>query len=106
MADITQYFLMLGPLQAVGVGGFLIYIAAFASVQVGWLDGNSAGYAAGNVLAAGLVAISLFAEFNLSAALIQGSWIVIGLFGLARHARRRRALASRPVPNRLRHGSI
>jgi hypothetical protein len=106
MADMIQYFSMLGPLQAVGVGGFLVYIAAFASVQVGWLDGNSAGYAAGNVLPAGLVAISLIAEFNLSLALIQGSWIVIGLFGLARHARRRRAMAPRPVPNSHLHGSI
>jgi hypothetical protein len=101
MADIIQYFLTVGPLQAVGVAGFFVYIAAFASVQFGWLDGNSASYAAGNVLAAVLVAISLFAEFNLSSALIQASWIVIGLVGLARHVMRHAANRTQPVSNNI-----
>lgn len=100
MTDIIHYFSAIGPLQTVGVAGFLVYIAAFASVQFGSLDGNSAGYAASNVLAATLVAISLFAEFNLSSALIQGSWILIGLCGLARHFRRRARMSTRPVAHR------
>ena len=100
MTDIIQYFSTIGPFQTVGVAGFLVYIAAFASVQFGWLDGNSAGYAASNVLAATLVAISLFAEFNLSSALIQGSWIIIGLVGLARHVRRRARMSTQPVARR------
>jgi len=61
----------------------LAYLWVFAAVQFGWMDGNGAAYAAGNVLAASLVAVSLLAEFNLASALIQGSWIVIGVVGIS-----------------------
>jgi hypothetical protein len=57
---------------------------AFSWVQIGWMDGNSAKYSLCNVLAASLVAVSLIAEFNLSSTLIQGSWILIGLFGFVK----------------------
>lgn len=97
--EIIQYLSSIGPLQQIGVAGFLVYIGAFASVQFGWLDGNSANYAASNVLAATLVAISLFGEFNLSSALIQGSWIVIGLVGLARHVLGRASIKAQPISN-------
>lgn len=97
--EIIDYFESIGTLQAVGVVGFFVYISGFASVQFGWLDGNGASYSASNVLAATLVAISLFAEFNLSSALIQGSWIVIGLFGLTRHLCRRAPRAAQAAPS-------
>ncbi len=84
MFELLQYLSAIGPLQLIGVLGFLVYVLAFGWLQLGWLDGNSAKYSLCNVLAASLVAISLFAEFNLSSALIQGSWILIGLFGLVK----------------------
>ena len=83
MTDVIDYLKDLGPLQLIGCAGFAAYLWVFAAVQFGWMDGNGPLYAAGNVLAASLVAISLLAEFNLASALIQGSWIVIGLTGLA-----------------------
>lgn len=79
---MSEYLGTMGSFQLVGIVGFIVYVFAFGRVQFGWLDGNSATYSALNVLAASLVAISLFAEFNLSSALIQGSWIVIGLVGI------------------------
>ena len=87
MSEFLQYIANLGPYEMTGVAGFLCYITAFGSVQIGWLDGNSTTYSLGNVLAASLVAISLMQEFNLASALIQGSWIVIGLIGLGLRAR-------------------
>lgn len=83
MTDFITYFSNLGPLEFVGVCGFLFYIGAFGSVQFGLMDGNGKSYCSVNILAAALVAISLIAEFNLASALIQGSWILIGLLGLA-----------------------
>ena len=77
-----EYLGSIGPFQLIGVMGFVVYIFAFGRVQFGWLDGNSAAYSALNVIAASLVGISLFVEFNLSSALIQGSWIVMGLVGI------------------------
>lgn len=82
MSDFYNYILNLGPYQVAGVFGFCCYIAAFGSVQLGTLDGNGAVYSAMNILAASLVAVSLLAEFNLASALIQSSWIAIGVVGL------------------------
>jgi hypothetical protein len=88
VTDIFQYFSHLGIFELIGVVGFLAYALAFGSVQLGLLDGNSTAYSLGNVLAASLVAISLIAEFNLASALIQFSWISIGLTGLVLRARK------------------
>ncbi|MEL6571333.1 MAG: hypothetical protein AAFQ64_06735 [Pseudomonadota bacterium] len=87
-----EYVSSLGALELVGVGGFLFYLFSFGAVQLGQLDGNSATYSVLNIFAASLVAVSLLAEFNLSSALIQASWIAIGLTGLIL-----RALKSRKV---------
>lgn len=83
MLEIENYYGALGPLQLIGVCGFLVYVVSFGAVQFGYLDGNSAAYTLCNILAASLVGIGLIAEFNLASALIQGSWIAIGLRGLA-----------------------
>ncbi len=95
MLDIVRYLSSIGPLQLVGLMGFLVYLFSFGWVQIGWLDGNSAKYSLCNVLAASLVAVSLFAEFNLSSALIQGSWIFIGLFGVVKRLTRKGSRSSR-----------
>lgn len=98
---MVEYLGALGPFQLTGVIGFVVYIFAFGRVQFGWLDGNSATYSALNVLAASLVSISLIAEFNLSSALIQASWIVMGLVGILRHraAKTRLSVANQCTPN-------
>ncbi len=83
MNNYVEYFANLGPLEIAGVCGFFVYILAFGLVQASLLNGNSATYSLLNVLAAALVAFSLLAEFNLSSALIQASWIVIGLTGFS-----------------------
>ena len=56
MFELLQYLSAIGPLQLIGVLGFLVYVLAFGWVQFGWLDGNSAKYSLCNVLAASLVA--------------------------------------------------
>lgn len=78
-----EFLTDLGTYQLAGLAGFIIYIFAFSAVQFNWMNGNSAAYSLCNVAAATLVAISLVADFNLASALIQGSWILIGLTGLA-----------------------
>ena len=99
MTDAFLYLSDLGPAQLIGVVGFLLYLLSFGSVQLGWLDVNSLAYSLANILAASLVAISLTVDFNLSAALIQGSWIILGVAGLALRVHRswprtRKALAT------------
>lgn len=66
-----------------GLLGFFFYMASFAALQFRMLDGQGLAYPFLNVLAASLVLISLAGEFNLASALIQVSWITIGLSGIA-----------------------
>ena len=82
MPEFIAYLSRLGPLELIGIAGFVCYIGAFGVVQFGLMDGNSMAYSLVNVLAASFVGISLIAEFNLASALIQVSWIVIGTVGL------------------------
>ena len=84
--------------QTIGLLGFFVYLASFAALQMRLLDGNGVAYAALNILAAALVLVSLTEAFNLASALIQISWIVIGLFGLA--WRYTAILAARRMPER------
>ena len=69
--------------QALGVLGFLGYLFAFAGLQFGFIDGNGRAYCLLNIVSATLVLVSLYDAFNLASALIQISWITIGLGGLA-----------------------
>lgn len=82
MDEILYYLAGIGFYETVGVAGFVCYIAAFGAVQFGVMDGNRVPFTLLNILAACLVGISLTAEFNLASALIQGSWVVIGMIGL------------------------
>ncbi len=93
MTEFIDYLTRLGTLELIGVGGFVCYIIAFGAVQLGFLDGNSIAYTLANLVAAIMVAVSLIAEFNLSSALIQGSWIMIGLTGLILRARKARPVS-------------
>lgn len=79
-----DYLRTIGPLQLAGLMGFISYLLAFGAVQCGWLDGNGLGYTLGNMFAAALVGLSLLAEFNLSSALIQTSYLIIGVVGVLR----------------------
>ena len=94
IGDLQAYFPGLDihfALQMVGIAGFLSYMAGFAALQLGLLDGNGPLYALTNVIGAVLVLVSLASAFNLASLLIQISWIVIGCYGIWRNSRRRPA---------------
>lgn len=84
MADLILD-LTTNPFQATGVLGFFAYMGSFALLQARLIDGNGPVYALMNVIAASLVLISLADAFNLASLLIQVSWIIIGLAGIASH---------------------
>lgn len=76
--------------QCIGVAGFIGYISGFAGLQFGLIDGNSRVYCLISIASASLVLIGLMEHFNLASALIQVSWIVIGVSGLVLRSVRRR----------------
>lgn len=73
--------------QLIGIAGFFSYMAGFAALQLGFIDGNGTVYTVSNLLGACLVLISLTTAFNLASLLIQIAWIMIGLYGLWRRLR-------------------
>jgi hypothetical protein len=71
-----------------GSFGVAFIIAAFLLLQLERLTSNSLPYLLANALGAGLILVSLFFEFNLSAFLMEAFWLGISLMGLARRVRK------------------
>lgn len=73
--------------RAVGIVGFAIYVCSFFCLTTGRLDSTGPLYFALVLSAATCVAISMLADFNLSAMLIQTFYILMALIGIARRMR-------------------
>ena len=78
-----------------GVVGAAIVIAAYFANQQGWLSSDDWRYPLANLLGAGLILLSLWGAWNLPAAVIEGFWVVISLYGLTRTLRRASHAAGR-----------
>jgi hypothetical protein len=81
--DSFAYISQLSFAQLIGLAGFSAYLISFAMLQFKLIDGNGIAYLLMNLIAAGLVLFSLTESFNLASALIQVSWLVIGVCGLS-----------------------
>jgi len=80
-----------------GYIGVALILLAFLLLQAQRLRGNGLMYQLMNVLGALGVALSLvIGAFNLSAFLLEVAWIAIGIFGIVRNWRRRRARTTFP----------
>lgn len=72
-----------------GVFGVCLILAAYLTLQLEKLDPKSRTYSALNAIGAALILVSLYFDFNLSAALIESAWLVISIFGLFKAMRSR-----------------
>jgi len=70
--------------QIIGLVGVAFYLGSYAALQTGLIRGSGYLYAFLNAIAATLVLISLFQDFNLTSAIIQIFWITISIVGMAR----------------------
>ena len=68
--------------------GVLIIVAAYLWLQIGRIAGQNVVFSGANLLGSILILVSLYFDFNFSAALIEIFWIVISLFGLVMGLRR------------------
>lgn len=64
--------------------GVVLILIAYLLVQLDRIDTQGLRYSALNGTGALLLCISLMVEFNLSAFLMEASWLVISLYGLFR----------------------
>ena len=75
--------------------GVLLIIGSYFWMQIGRISGQSPVYSLVNAIGAALVLVSLYYDFNLSAALIESFWLVISLLGLFLGKRRGHGLSLR-----------
>ena len=71
-------------LKYIGLFGAFLYLASYFLLQAGYIGGNSKIYTVMNLFAASFVLVSLSTAFNVASVVIQVSWILISIFGLAR----------------------
>lgn len=76
--------------DALGVVGVLLVLAAYAGAQIGRLEPRDLPSLLMNFGGSGLILWSLCYKFNMSAVLMEGSWALVSLYGLVRWAMRRR----------------
>ncbi len=71
--------------------GVASILAAYGLLQLGRMRAEDLGYSILNWLGAALVLVSLSREFNLSAAVLESTWLVMSTIGIARWYRSRGA---------------
>ena len=71
----------------IGNAGVVAILATYALGQLDRIDVRKISYSVLNALGAGFVTISLIFDFNLSAFVIELSWLAISLYGIVRRVR-------------------
>jgi hypothetical protein len=74
-----------------GVIGVAMMLAAYAGGQIGRLKMDAVPALLMNLIGSLLVLWSLTDRFNLSAALMEGAWALVALYGLIKLALKKRA---------------
>ncbi len=74
-----------------GLLGVAMTLVAFYMLQAGRLRGDGLSYQLMNAFGAFAVLLSLLYAFNLSAFVLEGLWLAISIYGIARGRRLRRA---------------
>lgn len=69
---------------AAGTLGAVLYLGAYAALQLGLIRGDGYAFPGLNLVASALVLTSLSAWFNPFSAFIEVSWLLLSLFGIAR----------------------
>jgi hypothetical protein len=78
------------PFDAAGLVGVVVMLLAYGGAQLKRLDATRPPALLMNLVGSILVLVSLTRAFNLSAAVVEGAWALIALFGLVRALTQRR----------------
>jgi hypothetical protein len=71
-----------------GVAGSALVIVAYFANQQEWLSAKDWRYSAVNLVGALLILLSLYFDWNLAAAVMEGFWALISVYGLYRQLAR------------------
>ena len=69
-------------IDAVGLVGVALILGAYIALQTGRWQAREARYSAANAAGAAFILVTLAFDFNLSAAVIEGFWLIVSLYGL------------------------
>lgn len=73
----------------IGVCGTLMVGLAYLATQMRWMNSDDLAFPVVNLIGSLLIGFSLWHNFNLASALMEGFWIVISLIGIAQYMRAR-----------------
>ncbi|HKS88852.1 MAG TPA: hypothetical protein VJR70_05375 [Stellaceae bacterium] len=73
----------------VGIVGASVLITAYFANQQRWLSSEDWRFPLANLLGALLILVSLLFEWNFPSVVIEGFWIAVSLWGIARSLGRR-----------------
>ena len=76
-----------GLLDFVGNVGVVLLMLAYLLLQLNKLESSSIAYSLLNAVGACFIILSLWANFNLSAFVIEIFWVLISLVGIVRYLR-------------------
>lgn len=77
-----------GLLDIFGLAGVILLVITYLLLQVNKLQSAGLVYSLLNAIGASLIILSLVANFNLSAFLMEAFWVLISLIGVVRYLRR------------------
>jgi len=77
-----------GLLDIFGIAGVILLVITYLLLQVNRLPSTGLSYSLLNAIGASLIILSLVANFNLSAFLMEAFWVLISLIGVVRYIRR------------------
>ena len=72
----------MAPHDILGTIGVGFIIVMYVMLQLGKISAERPAFSAFNALGAVFILVSLTYEFNLSAALMEGVWLLVSLYGL------------------------
>jgi hypothetical protein len=78
--------MVIDPFSLVGIVGTVIIVAAYFTTQQGWLAAEDWQYPLANLVGSIMMLISLITAWNLPAAIMEGFWTAISVYGLVRNA--------------------
>ena len=81
-----------------GLIGVAMILAAYSLHVLRRLSSRALAYSALNACGAALILVSLYFAFNLSAAVMEGVWLAVSLYGLLRSRKPKRAIDRKRVP--------
>jgi hypothetical protein len=71
-----------------GVVGAVLVILVYFATQQRWLSAEDWRFPFANLLGAGFILVSLMADWNLAAFVVEVFWVLISLYGLAQSLKR------------------